>query len=135
MAWSTPKTDWASTDYFNISDYARIVGNLKYIQSLASEMYAEITLDELADTKTYTDFLYADEMNSIEHNLESLNNGTYAFDIGTTQTYSANGATPLYSEFNRIESATLKIKTTLEVQKENIPTLSFTLGNYRGLRL
>lgn len=31
MAWTTPKTDWVSTDTFNASDWLRIVGNLKYI--------------------------------------------------------------------------------------------------------
>lgn len=31
MAWTTPKTDWESTDRFFASDWLRIVGNLKYI--------------------------------------------------------------------------------------------------------
>lgn len=31
MAWTTPKTDWKSTDSFYASDWLRIVGNLKYI--------------------------------------------------------------------------------------------------------
>lgn len=31
MAWTTPKTDWKSTDRFFASDWLRIVGNLKYI--------------------------------------------------------------------------------------------------------
>lgn len=31
MAWTTPKTDWGSTDRFFASDWLRIVGNLKYI--------------------------------------------------------------------------------------------------------
>lgn len=31
MAWTTPKTNWISTDTFNASDWLRIVGNLKYI--------------------------------------------------------------------------------------------------------
>ena len=34
MAWVEPKTDWVSIDYFNVDDYARIVGNLKYLKNL-----------------------------------------------------------------------------------------------------
>ena len=29
--WTTPKTDWDSTDTFSASDWLRIVGNLEYI--------------------------------------------------------------------------------------------------------
>ena len=65
MAWVTPKTNWAITDYFNIEDYARIVGNLKYIKDYLETMYTPVNLANMADTKTYSSFLYASEVNAI----------------------------------------------------------------------
>ena len=35
MAWIEPKTDWVSTDYFNIEDYNRIIGNIIYLKDFA----------------------------------------------------------------------------------------------------
>ena len=135
MAWVTPKTNWAITDYFNIEDYARIVGNLKYIKDYLETMYTPVNLANMADTKTYNSFLYASEVNAIESNLAALNEGTYNYDIGETKEYVQNGHTPDFEELNRIESAILKLKETLEAQYENIPRLSFTLGLYRGLQV
>ena len=135
MAWVTPKTNWAITDYFNIEDYTRIVGNLKYIKDYLETMYAPVNLANMADTKTYSSFLYASEVNAIENNLAALNEGTYNYDIGETKEYVQNGHTPDFEELNRIESAILKLKETLEAQYKNIPRLSFTLGLYRGLQV
>lgn len=131
MAWTTPKTNWKATDYFNYSDYNRIVGNLNYLKIMADELFMEVDYESMATGKTYESYFYASEMNAIENNLESLNLASYNLDIGIKTTYKINGSTPLYSEFNRIESACLRFYNTFIVHKENLPHLAIRLGNAR----
>ena len=135
MAWTTPKTNWVSTDFINFEDYNRIIDNLAYIKDLADKYYSIIGYVEQEDVADEYVLPFISLYNTVEQNLEELNEATYQFAIGDTKTFAINQPYIDYAELNRIESATLKIKNTLVAQKENIPTLSFTLGNYRGLRL
>ena len=135
MAWITPKTDWVETDFINTSDYNRIAGNLNYIEELANVLYTVQDTEELSDDKVYSDLPFTDLYNAVENNLEKINQYTYAFDIGDTKTFVVNQPYIDYVELNRIESWTLRIKLTLEAQKENKPRLAFTLGNYREIKL
>lgn len=128
MAWQTPKTDWVSTDYFNIEDYNRIVGNLTELRNLAVIGYKDFDLDKMVVEKTYSDYIYADEINAIESNLTRICNNTYLPDIGTQQTYYANQPTPDWQEFNRIESACLTLYKNLQGQLSGKRRLPFILG-------
>lgn len=127
--WVTPKTNWISSDYFNITDYTRIVGNLKYLKKWVDKLFSEVTIESMVDTKTYSSMIYAEEINAIEHNLQSLNLGSYSFDIGSGKTWYVNEPTPTYEDFNRIESATLKIYEHLMAQYQCKRKLSFRLGS------
>lgn len=136
MAWIEPKTDWKSSDYFNVEDYNRIIGNLEYLKALGTSLfYGFPNIASLGAGKTYTSMIYAKEINAIENCLEKLNLGSYSFNIGNKKTYYANQSTPLYSEFNRIESAILLLYKTMTAQKEALPKLSFRLGGQKGIRL
>ena len=136
MAWIVPKTYWKSTDYFNIEDYNRIIGNLEYLKALGTELFNQFPqIPSLGDNKTYTSMIYAREINAIEDCIEKLNLGSYLFDIGDKKTYYANQSTPLYSEFNRIESAILLLYKTMTAHKEALPRLSFRLGSQKGIRV
>lgn len=136
MAWIEPKTNWASADYFNIEDYNRIIGNIKYLKSLADELfYGFSSIIDMGAEKVYTSMIYAREMNVIESNLDVINNSSYGFNIGNQTTYQANKSTPLWSEFNRIESACLLLYTTMVAQKNALAKLAFTLGNQKGLKV
>lgn len=126
--WITPKTNWQSTDYFNIEDYERIVGNHAFLHEKACALRPSFTIAQMVATKAYTDMFYASEMNTIEDNLEAINEGTYDFEFGEKPVYVQNGATPTYEEFNRIESAQLKLYKTLLGEESTLPTLEFTLG-------
>lgn len=128
MAWQTPKTDWVNTDYFNIDDYNRIIGNISALRELAIQAYPEFSLMDMGDEKTYSDYIYADEINAIESNLTTICNNTYPFSIGTQKTYYANQPATDYAEFNRIESACLTIYQNLQGQLAGKRRLSFTLG-------
>ena len=135
MAWIEPKTDWISTDYFNIEDYNRIIGNIRYLKALAEALFKSFDTLSMGEEKTYVSMIYAREMNAIESNLEIINAKTYGFDIGETQTFQANKSTPLWSEFNRIESACLLIYKTMTAHKNALPRLAFTLGGQKGIRV
>ena len=138
MAWSKPKTDWKPTDYVVTSTenaYNRIIGNISFLKALADELFANLTEVDMGEEKTYLSMIYAREMNDIENALETLNLKTYGFDIGEKQTFRANGSTPLWSEFNRIESAILLLYNTMMAHKEALPRLSFTLGSQKGIKV
>lgn len=133
--WMPPKTDWTESDYFNAKDYNRIIGNMKYLETYLGNLFLGVTEVSLGDNKTYESLIYAREMNAIENSLEKLNLETYKFDIGDTKEYKANGATPLWSEFNRIESAMLLLYKTIMAHKEALPKLSFGLGKKKGIKV
>lgn len=135
MAWIEPKTDWNLDDYFNAEDYNRIIGNIAYLKAYLDSLFLDLTNVSLGEEKTVESLIYAREINSIEQSLEILNIETYKLNIGETKTYQANKSTPLWSEFNRIESAILLIYETMVVHKENIPRLAFTLGGQKGLKV
>lgn len=135
MAWIEPKTDWTSSDYFNAVDYNRIIGNIKYLQDFAKELFSLINSTSLGEEKTYLSMIYAREMNNIETAIEKLNQETYNLNIEERKTYKANGSTPLWSDFNRIESAILLLYKTLNAHKNALPRLAFTLGGQKGIRV
>ena len=135
MAWITPKTDWKSTDYFNASDYNRIIGNITHLKAHFDALFINLTNVSLGEDKAVLSLIYAREMNAIETALETLNLETYRFNIGEKAEYETNKATPLWTEFNRIESAILKLYDMMIVHERNRTRLAFTLGNQKGLRV
>lgn len=135
MAWIEPKTDWTESDYFNASDYNRIIGNISYLKAYMDDLFLGLTNVSLGSEKTYTSLFYAREMNVIEQTLERLNMETYGLDIGEAQTYKPNKPTPLWSEYNRLESAILLLHNTAVAHKENLTRMPYTMGNQKGIRV
>lgn len=135
MTWTTPKTDWKSTDRFNISDYNRIKGNLEYLHEFAEELYLSFSTEDMGDNKeSYADYFYADEFNLFENNLKILNQNIFTQDFGIAQKFYDNGPFIQYGELNRIESATLSMYNLLTIQKKNLPRMAFRLGNAKGVK-
>ena len=128
MAWATPKTDWTATSYFNVGDYNRIKGNLNYLQTLINQVYRPVTISNMGADKTYSDYIYADEFNLFETNLETMKNWIVNLGIGNGIIYSANAPTFNFTELNRIESAMLLMYNNLLGQISGRPTLAFTLN-------
>lgn len=128
MAWITPKTNWISTDYFNIGDYNRIKSNLIWLQGMINQVYPDISIAEMGSDKTYSDYIYADEFNLFETNLAAMKNWIAPMGIGNGFLYSENAPTPDYNELNRIENAILTMYNNLSGQILGRPTLSFTLN-------
>ena len=135
MAWITPKTDWTADDYFNASDYNRIIGNISYLKALYESFMGEVTDLSLGAEKTYLSMIYAHEMNAIENAVQTINADTYSLSIGTKNAYSANNPTTRYTDMNRIESALLRLYNTMTAHIENRPRLAYTFGGQKGIRV
>ena len=138
MAWTTVKTDWKPTDYFNIADYNRVVGNLEYLRELASELFEEIVFTYIPISKTVSDKILASEMTAIESNLYLLNSKTYKlgrYEIGTQKSYKGNSKTHNYDDMNRIEDAILRLYELMTAHKDSLPRLAITLGGQKGFKV
>lgn len=141
MAWVTPKTDWYGEvvdgvyvgDRFNATDFNRIKNNLSYLRELAVKVYEEFTIHSLGSDRTPKDFFYADEINKIEQNLNTINSKTIKRSYGNTPIYADNGSTMTFAELNRIESATLDLYDRLTNQSEGRRTLEWNFGMKGGL--
>lgn len=134
-SWTTPKTDWQSTDLINYTDINRIVNNLYYLKEIGDYFFTIGDFVVMAEKNGYTQYRYASEINAIEDNLETLNDDTMQYDIGETQTYYPNLPTLDYAELNRIEGAMLRIYEILYYSYKGIHTLDFVLGSMKGLKV
>lgn len=137
MAWITPKTDWygytdENGDYqgdrFNADDYNRIKNNIQYLRDLAVEMYTDFDIVDMGSDKGVSDYPYADEINLIESNLDTVTANTFRKNYGTKQIFTDNGAFIDFDELNRIESATLDLYNHLSSQHDGRRMLTFMLG-------
>ena len=123
--WEEPVTNWSGEknkdgkyvgSRFNAKDFNRIKNNLQHLRDMAIQMYNEFNINSLGDDRKCTDYFYADEINVLEENLNTINNNTLKQDYGTTPHYVDNGPTMDYNELNRIEQATLNLYNILTNQ-------------------
>lgn len=129
LIWIAPKTDWVSTDRFNLTDYNRIKGNLEYLYEFSLESYAHYSIipmgDDVSDFRAYW---RVEVFNAFEDNLDIINSNTVQEDIGMKKVYYENGIFINYDELNRIESQTLHIYQRIEDRKPIRHMLPFRLG-------
>lgn len=136
MSWIEPKTDWTSQDTFNFSDYNRIKNNIAYLRERAVKLVKPFEIQDMGDDMTsYAQLFEASKFNTLEQNLETINNNAYLKDYGTKQTFYDNGVFIAYAELNRIESATLDIYNMLGRQEIGLRRLAFRLGAGREVRI
>ena len=141
MTWEAPKTDWFGQMVdgvyvgvrFNATDFNRIKNNLSYLRELALKMYDEFTIHSLGEDRTPVDFFYADEINKLEENLNTINSNTIKRSYGVAPTYTDNGNTMTFTELNRLESAILDLYDRLTNQSEGRRTLQFNFGMKGGI--
>lgn len=141
MAWSTPKTDWKggvvagvyTGDRFNAVDFNRIKNNIEYLRELATKMYEDFTIVSLGADRTPKDYFYADEINSLESNLVTINARTLNRDYGVVPTYVENGGTMDFKELNRLESAILDLYERLTNESEGRRMFTWNFGMNGGL--
>lgn len=131
-----PKTDWLSSDRFNIEDYNRIRNNILYIHGIANQVYPSFELESMGEIKnSYDGYWTANEFNAIESNVYAINDHILSKDYGVPQRFFPNGAFIKWDELNRIESAISSMNAILARQKGSIPRLQFRLGNYKSIKI
>lgn len=141
MAWETPKTDWYGAtdadgnyagDRFNAADFNRIKNNLDYLRELAIKLYEEFSLVSLGEERTPVDYFYADEINQLEENLNTVNDNTLQRSYGTAPTYVDNGNVMDYVELNRLEGAILDLYDRLINESEGRRMFTWNFGMKGG---
>ena len=140
--WETPKTDWHYEldseglyvgDRFNASDFNRIKNNLEYLREMAIKMYDDFTIYALATDRTPMDYFYADEINQLEENLNTVNQKSIKGAYGSAPSYTANGNIMDFAELNRLEGAILDLYDKLSNQNDGRRTFTWNFGMKGGL--
>lgn len=141
MAWETPKTDWYGStdadgvytgDRFNATDFNRIKNNLSYLRELAIKLYKEFSIVSLGADRTPKDYFYADEINQLEENLNTLNTNTLKMSYGSAPVYNDNGNTMDFNELNRLEGAILDLYDRLTNESEGRRMFTWNFGMRGG---
>lgn len=141
MAWETPKTDWYGStdadgvytgDRFNATDFNRIKNNLSYLRGLAIKLYKEFSIVSLGADRTPKDYFYADEINQLEENLNTLNTNTLKMSYGSAPVYNDNGNTMDFNELNRLEGAILDLYDRLTNESEGRRMFTWNFGMKGG---
>lgn len=136
IVWVEPKTDWSSADKFNIVDYNRIRNNISFVHNALSEINMHFNIQSMGEDMTdYSGFWAADVFNAIEENVAYINSHMENKNFGDTKTFFQNGAFITYDELNRIESATLDMKTAIDNIKKGIRHIPFRMGGYKAVRI
>lgn len=137
MAWIEPKTDWSASkdadgnytgDFFNSEDYNRIKNNIVELRTMSIELYPTFNISDMGNDRVYDEYPYADEINTLTANLESINSNSYPLSLGTRLLYYDNSPFIGYADLNRIESACLKLYKTITAQNISRRRLAFYLG-------
>lgn len=118
MAWTTPKTTWVYTDYFNVADYNRIKDNLLYI---ANAINHSATLPIVDYTYVPNTTFFAN-VNILVVTLYELMTGA---DCGLRTVFYENNSAWDAEELNKIERLTYVMYRMLHNTKNHIP---FVLG-------
>lgn len=137
MAWETPKTNWQGYvdnngnyigDRFNASDFNRIKNNLEYLKELAIKLYDSFSIVSLGADKTPADYFYADEINALEENLNTINKNTLNMSYGTSPVYNDNGNTMDFIELSRLEGAILDLYDKLTNKSNGRRMFTWSFG-------
>lgn len=140
--WTEPKTDWYgftdgngvyTGDRFNSEDYNRIKNNINYLHFIAEAVYPDFPITDMGEDKSKNEYPYADEINAIENNLETISQNTVGIDCGESQTFVPQGKIFDYVELNRIESATLSLYNKLINQYDGRRMFQFLFGTNGGI--
>ena len=128
MAWITPKTDWTSSDYFNVEDYNRIRGNIQYVYEYALRLYKVFGIDVMQE-RTLGGAVAAELLNDVENNLDKIVENTYnLIEYRPSKSFEPGQAAWNYDDLNRIERNLLLINAMLESQEAGLRRLAFELG-------
>lgn len=117
MSWVTPKTDWQvreyvdglyNGDWFNLSDYNRIRGNISHVANFAQNVLGVEIPQTAMPARAFGSYPRAEDFNRIETNLLAVVQALSQLPPGyySKTDWAANGAFLTFDDLNRIESAT-----------------------------
>lgn len=129
--WLTPKTNWKSSDFYNIEDWQRVCTNLEHLCSWMHSLGLTVPkLLEMNVGEGYNALPYVHLVNNLEENLESLQRvfGTsLSRDVSKKTWYDRMddryGSNPTYQDWNRWESILLMVYESLQY----IETASYSI--------
>lgn len=127
--WIEPKTNWTNQDYFNLDpDYARIKGNIEYIQEFSETMNMVFQIDPML-TYTIDEIPLVDFFNTIVENVRKVENGTYVVSsMLPMRDYTQNGVIFDENDLNAIEKNLLIVYNLLMGKWSSLNKLDFMLG-------
>ena len=126
--WAKPKTNWDINSRFDMRDFNRIKNNLEYLKELFLTLYPDIAWQNMGVDKRYMDYLYADDINKFEDNLDTLSSSFANLDIGNKKTFYENQPFIDFIELNRIEKGIQMLYEQLYGSSQSRPMLQITLN-------
>lgn len=132
-----PKTNWVAADFFNYTDYTRIVENIKEIKNLSDEVFSGVPeLDQMDSKTNYAAIPYSKDFNAINNNIDNINGATYKFSLPVKEVYTDNNFFPDYQAFNRMETFCYLIYNPLISLIYSLEHLEITFGRHQlGIRI
>jgi hypothetical protein len=115
-SWTTPKTDWDVSDYYNYSDLNRVESNTEYIKDELVALGYSPTLSTITTTRTNASIDFYDDINRVESNIKALADASYTpLTWETPKTSWVSVIDPFdYSDANRLENNLSNLKTMVE---------------------
>lgn len=132
--WKTPKTNWVAGDYFNYTDWERIIGNLEYLRDV---YFVPGTWYSMEVPETVNGYPTVILLNNFEQNLEKVRiNITNNASVSKLVTWYGRLDTryvrnPDYKDYNRWE--TLEV-TLFNITKHVLVSGTFRAGNNRTVQ-
>jgi hypothetical protein len=128
-SWTTPVTDWTSSDYYNYGDVNRVEGNTEYVKDLLISAGYSPSLASIVKTWANTSILFYDDLNRIENNIKALKDCSYeplnwitpVTDWATLDVFDYNDAI-------RLESNLYELKTMVD----NIISAFLKCGTFKA---
>lgn len=110
MAWTTPKTNWASGDFFTYVDWNRIGGNIDYLY----DAIGITPLYNISTNATYSSYKEYDDFNEVQADVFHLYEMIVGSDYQTIPNKTINSSPWSSTELNIIESLLLECKQKVE---------------------
>lgn len=136
ISWIEPKINWKSTDRFNIQDFNRIKNNLAYLHNQVINLNIYFPIkdmgEDITDYRGYWDYKI---FNNFEENLDLINKKIENKNFGQRQRFFGNGSFIGYAELNRIESACVDMKKTIDEIIKHMDRIPFRLGTYNSIKI
>lgn len=133
--WVEPKINWTTSDFFNSSDYNRIVGNIAHLKDMADKLFKYYNLFKMETEKNNMSLIYASEINAIEDNIQLINENGYKIPLSAAKTWEPGKNVPTAADYNRLESNIACLYKILKANYDALPRISFNLGNSKGIRV